>query len=149
MGVKVVLTNKSQQTGASGNKSTSDLNIRFNRLIYQRLGSLTQNKTILADYNAGKLPQEFADLLTELNKIHYNINCGQEYTECQRAYTINEYLGSLGVTETYKYKKDYVVIPPWIDWSAQEATRNIVTEINDIIYNVVTLTDNVVHNTLR
>jgi hypothetical protein len=145
MSIKVSLTNKSQQTDFSG-KVGQDSSIRFNRLIYQTLSSLVQNKHIVENYD--KLPQEIQELFREFDLLILDPNSTQVK---QETLDIDRYLGSLGITETYFYSKDIKDIPPWIEVISQTLYRNIVTQQSGVIYNVITEIDginyNVIHNT--
>jgi len=131
MAIKVTLTNSARITRSTpifnGNKLT------FPRHIYQRLSSLVNNKTILADYTAGTLPKEYIAFLDELNKVNTD-------DETAAINELNLYLGSLGLTEEYPYGKDIVNITPWFEAESTSHIRNIVYGE----YNIVNGEDNII-----
>lgn len=124
MAVKIVsLTNSSHPTGELGKDTATKLLI--DRFIYQRLGSLEQNKTILEDYNAGRLPKEFQQFLYDLENrlIDPDISA------------IDEYLGQLGITEEWQYSKDVVSIPAWTTPYTQSEIRQLAEVVDGISIN--------------
>lgn len=151
MAIKVTLTNKSQQTKTTGTTG-QDGNVRFNRLVYQRLRSLIQNKTILADYEAGNLPAELVELFDEFDKISFNKTTKDDPVDVsEKAAIIDEYLSSLGLDDDYFYSKDRLDILPWIDLETQAPYRNVITDIATVDYNIIVDIDgtdyNVIHDT--
>jgi len=121
MAVRVVrLTNSGRRT-----KVTPDYNddgsIGMSRLIYQKLGSLTLNRTILADYEAGKLPKEYVEFLDRCNEILYNDTWGPTFTITDAMTDLDAYLSTLGVTAEYQYSKDTLDVKEWI--TAGETTE--------------------------
>lgn len=121
MAVKIVsLTNSSHPSGELGKDTATKLLI--DRFIYQRLGSLEQNKTILDDYNAGRLPKEFQQFLEDL----------EDRLNDPDINAIDEYLGDLGITEEWQYSKDVVDIPAWTNAYEQSAIRQLVNMVNGV-----------------
>lgn len=125
------LTNNSQIVNTVGKVSSGVL--LLDRSIYQRLGSLIACKTILHDYNNNLLPKSFKNFLDELNTIGTS-----EATDDTIA--LDNYLGKLGVSETYPYSSDVKNIPQWLTTSSKSNARNIV--YND--YNIVYQTYNII-----
>ena len=122
MAIKVTLRNPSQITSKVVSSATGKLIL--NRSIYQRLGSLTNNKTILDDYNNGRLPEEFVRFLDRMDTISDDTIISDP-----EILLLDEYLGSLGVTVEYFYSKDTVDIPQWIaDFGTQTEYRILVDE---------------------
>ncbi len=142
MAVKVVLTNRSQETN-SLTSSGQDGKIRVNRIVYQGLRSLAKNKTILEDYDNNKIPKELMELYDKFTTL---TNGGTVDIETQ---ALDEYLGSLGVDQTYEYVKDIIDIDAWMDVGAQALFRNVVDDSTGSTNNVIERTTgyNVIHNT--
>lgn len=124
MAVKIIsLTNSSHPTGELGKDTATKLLI--DRFIYQRLGSLEQNKTILEDYNAGRLPKEFQQFLYDLENrlIDPDISA------------VDIYLGQLGITEEWQYSKDVVNIPPWTNAFESSEVRQLAEIVDSVSIN--------------
>ena len=114
MAVQVVrLANASRRTRVTPRTNT-DNSLEMSRLIYQKLSSLTLNRTILRDYNEGKLPKEYVDFLDQCNEILYNQTWGPTYDIDDATLALDEYLAELGVTAEYQYVKDTKSIPAWL-----------------------------------
>jgi len=133
--VKVVLGNPAQITRRSPQLRGVD-SISMSRSIYQKLGSLVKNKTLVDDYNNGNLPSEYIRIVDELNNLflkknYPGIHGGLEIEEGIEE--LDEYLGSLGNTQVYSYSKDFVNIAPWIDPEVATAVR-ILTDESDNTY---------------
>ena len=141
MAVKVVLTNKSQQTHALTTPSTaSDNDVQMGRTVYQYLRSLVRNKGILDDYNNDRLPREFKNFLDSLDKKMQ----GEEVSDALN--NLDEYLGSLGIESIYSFSKDMVNVEAWLDCMGQDNIRNVVTdESENVVVDVAGTTYNVIH----
>ena len=140
MGVKLV--NASRGITGTGVKKT-DNGLTMPRSIYQKLGSLVKNKTLINDYAQGDLNKEYIEFLDKMSSIE---DGEEEMIE------VDKYLGSLGLDEEYPYSKDYRGIPAWIEVLGQAPYRNVAivenkATINNIVYNDGTTIQNVVHNT--
>ena len=119
MATRVVLTNTSRSTSRKpSNSNKADLSI--DRHTYQSLGSLEINKTIIDRYDNGELTPEYMKFLDDMQKL----SDGNTDVDMK---SFDEYLGSLGDIEEYKYSKDYVNIPEWIDITGQDSYRNVAT----------------------
>jgi len=92
----------------------------MSRYIYQHLGSLVKNKSIVAAYNAGSISLEFRNFLDNMQKL----SDGETDVETK---ALDEYLGALGDGKEYSYAKDYRGIPEWIDITGQDSYRNVAT----------------------
>lgn len=115
MAVKIVLKNSSQSFNDDYTSARDPEIIRMSRIVYQNLGSLVKNKTIVKN----------ADYQNEFEKIMYLMD-ENNITADSTLEAIDEYLGSLGITETYPYEKDYNNIPAWADISGESPERNVV-----------------------
>ncbi len=142
MAVRVVLTNRSQETG-NLSKIGTDGSVRVNRIVYQGLRSLAKNKTISADYTAGLIPRELVELYEEFSKINDGDSSNTEMVK------LSEYLGLLGIEQEYEYKKDRIGVAPWIEYTDQLSTRNVVAGNLTPPDNVIDRATgyNVIHNT--
>jgi len=128
MAIRVRLTNKSQVTKKQSEQSSqpsTDNTLIMSRALYQRLGSLVANKTILDDYNNGKLPKEYVEFLDACEDINFNQSfpdAAQRTVEPNWS-LLDEYLGDLGTISEYAYSKDLVNIPEWLSSTEQSEYR--------------------------
>ena len=135
MAIKVTLTNPSRVTkDLSSIRSDSTLGI--SRHLYQLLGSLVGGRILSTAYNDGTLPKEYIKLLDDLNILHLVKN----YPELSEGLIVpegiaelDEYLGSLGVSEDYSYSLDTVNIPAWLDVGSQSEYR-VLMDTSDNTY---------------
>ncbi len=132
MAVKIVkLSNTSRVTRRTATVE-SDGKLGMSRELYQKLGSLVQNKTISEDYMNGRLSPDYVRILDDLNNLLLHQSYGgisivdlpplAPYIE-----ELDRYLGSLGLEATYHYAKDSNKIPVWLD-SAERAEVRYLTE---------------------
>ena len=142
MAIQVVLTNRSQETGNLTSVGSDD-KVRVSRSVYQGLRSLAKNKTISDDYTNGKLPIELVDLYEKFNQI----NSGE--TIDIEIHKLDEYLGSLGISQDYEYTKDTLYIEPWVEYTDQLPSRNVVDDSTGTVNNIIDRATgyNVIHNT--
>jgi len=145
MAIRVRLANKSQITKSLGENLDSvttglDRNLIAERSIYQRLGSLVFNKTISDDYNNDRLPAEYKEFLDAMNALHAQIKTigsspdDIEYSSPGSIALIDEWLGSLGINLDYRYSKDFVNIPQWIDMEGGQTEYRILVDKSDNTY---------------
>ena len=128
--IKVKLTNPSNVTKKDVTLD-ADNSIVMSRSIYQNLGSLIKNKTILDDYNNGRLPTEYVRFLDDMNDLFLKLNYPDLAVDLvveEEIPAVDEYLGDLGISETYYYSKDTVDIPPWVITGAQGEYRILFDE---------------------
>ena len=117
MAVKVTLTNKAQVTSPQYSKQDTTA-IHMSRAVYQTLGSRTLNKTIIDKYDNEQLTKEYTDTLNDLNDLFLKKNyptLAANIVVKEGIVEIDEYLGSLGVSQDYPYAKDIINIPAWLD----------------------------------
>lgn len=137
MAIKVTLGNTAKVTtrtpSVAGGGSTK-INLKIDRRTYQYLGSLVRNKTLLEQYNNGTLPKEYVRLLDELNVLYEN-NKGLSIPQpvAEGIKELDEYLGTLGVTEVYPYEKDMLNISPWMAID-DRAPYRVLTDTTDNTY---------------
>jgi len=139
MAIKVRLTNKSQGTKPGVDSFTGsklDDNILLDRNIYQRLSSLTKNKNILAEYNAGTLPPAYVEFLDRMDTLLIALNSNEPNTQIADSdiLIINAYLGSLGETEQYAYSKDWVQVKDWIAIGIPQTEYRVLVDESDNTY---------------
>ena len=141
MGIKVVLTNKSQQTRELTNNSTILGNdIHMSRFVYQYFRSLAKGKTISYDYQNRLIPKEMVSVLDKLSDLHEGIEVEDNI------HKLDEYLGSLGVDEEYFFSKDVIQIEDWSKYIDQNPTRNVLDDLNSIEQNVIANIDGTDYN---
>ena len=134
MAIKVVLSNASRITRRTPAANTSVEGIEMSRETYQKLGSLVKNKTILADYDAGRLTGEYKRLLDELNDLYLVKNYPQLSSGIvlsDHIVELDEYLGSLGIGIDYPYSKDSVNIPNWLDGNPDKTPVRYLVDTSD------------------
>ncbi len=134
MAIKVVLTNKSQQTQTITTVRDTD-SLSVSRIFYQYFRSLTKAKVILEDYNNNKIPLELREIIDK-----FNVKSQEKITD-ENIKLLDKYLGNLGETQEYHYKKDMVNIEPWLDVETKSEFRNVISKQLDTSmknYNVVT-----------
>lgn len=132
MALKVTLSNPSRSTKKEIVVGANAL--KFPRDIYQKLGSLALNKTLLDDYTNGRLSPEYVKFLDEMNELLTTGIASEEIV------ALDKYLGDLGSLEEYPYQKDAVNIRVWFTSEGSSAVRSVVSGAD----NVVSGTDNVV-----
>ena len=128
MPIKVRLSNAARITKR---EPTATSSINMSRLTYQNLGSLVKNKQLTSLYNAGELPGEYIRVLDELNNLFLKMNYPLLHGGLVIAdgiVELDEYLGSLGISEEYPYSKDAIDISPWVTIEAQTEYRILVDE---------------------
>jgi len=142
--IHVKLTNPSKIT-KKDTTLDSDSNVVLARSIYQNLGSLIKNTTILDDYNNDRLPQEYKRFLDEMNDLFIKLNypeLGKDIVVKEGIAETDEYLGDLGVIQEYFYSKDAVDIPAWVTTDSQSEYRILVDESDNT--HLVDLSDDTV-----
>ena len=129
MGYKLNLTNPSHVTRRLGELATNgNGKVMLSRYIYQTLGSLLKNKTILDDYENGRLSHEYTRFLDKLNEI----NLG---TADVHALVTDEALGDLGEVLDYSYSKDWINVPNWLgDFDEYFGYKNVVSGSSNVAY---------------
>ena len=134
MAVKIVLKSGSNSFSTDFKEAADDEVLRIGRMLYQNLGSLTKNKTIVKD----------ADYDNEFEKIMFLLDEGPEAGSVLEA--VDQYLSDLGVTEAYPYVPDAYESAPWIDPQLQNPIRNVaILDENGLPINNITADgDNVI-----
>ncbi len=135
MAVLVRLTNPSQVLNRSPKPNVAG-SIHMSRDIYQKLGSLVKNKTLVAQYDSGSLTNEYSRVLDELNNLFLKMNYPKLHGNLVIAdgiVELDEYLGSLGIDDNYRYSKDFVNIPQWME-SEDPAEMRVLFDFSDDTY---------------
>lgn len=127
MAVKITLGNPSRVTKEQ--VVLNDSKLKFPRILYQRLGSLVKNRTLLDDYNNGRLPLEYVELLEQLNVYHAEKYYNSENNTPEYIKELDVYLGSLGITEEYHYSKDTNNGELWLTVTSQSEYRILMDEL--------------------
>ena len=125
MALKVRLTNASRVLDVPVTSDATTL--RMPRSVYQKLGSLIKNKTLLADYLANKLSPEYAKILYDLGVLYDKKYYNNALEVSVDIVALDEYLGALGSTEEYPYDKDAQSIAPWVGLDSRAAYRVLST----------------------
>jgi len=143
MAIKVVLSNPSQITSRTPDTQIMGTT-KMSRATYQYLGSLIQNKGLIerdingnivgGTYTDMDLPLEYIRVLDELNDLFLKTNYPLFYGDlviAEGTIELDEYLGSLGITEDYPYSKDAVNIPVWLSATESSPERQLVDYSDD------------------
>lgn len=143
MGYKrVILNNPSHITDKESriDEQNGERNLKFSRHIYQRLGSLTLNKTIESDYENNRLPGEYVRFLDLMDTImDGTVDPSDDIIET------DAFLGSLGLTASYKYSEDFNDLPVWVTNDDVALFRNVgYDDGSETEYNVTVGADNVI-----
>ena len=105
--------------------------LALDRLIYRRIGSLTDNKSITTPQEADT---EFDRWLLSMNdlfsyKYYPELYTGPTPTPALLA--LDEYLGSLGMGIDYPFPDDTYYIENWIEVDTQTAVRVLMDEADN------------------
>ena len=135
---------KQRDQGGSGSTEEVEygtLDLSLSRNIYQQLGDLTANKSLT---RPTIITNEFDRWITAMDDY-----ASGAIEPTQAFKDLDEYLGTLGLTREYPFKKDGYSIEPWVDIDGQEPTRNVSTfDVNlQVEDNVVYGGDNVIYVT--
>lgn len=126
---------------AAENVETTQDTLSLAREIYQGLSDVQRMKSLT---RPTEIRTEFDKFITMMDD--YSLG---NITPSEAEIAINEYLGSLGLTEEYPFIQDTFVADNWMDPEAQDAIRNVslLDENLDPTDNIVDNEDNVVHLT--
>ncbi len=119
-------------------KGTDD--IILDRVVYRKISSLTDNRTLLDPIGPDS---KFDRFLLDMNKIHRG-----ETVDPALLY-LDKYLGNLGETIEYPFRDDTYYVEPWIEDEEQFLYRNVVDDSTGTVNNIIDRAtgDNVIHNT--
>ena len=124
--MKIIRRDYGQGSGKEEQKLNDD-ELLLDRLIYRKMGSLTDNKTILTPAtNDSDFHRWLLDMNNLHNKKYYPSFTGVEPTPDLIA--LDEYLGSLGITETYPFQQDTYKVDSWLDTIGQTEYRILMDE---------------------
>ena len=106
----------------------------LDRLIYRKIGSLTDNKTISTPSSSDS---DFHRWLLDMNNLHnkkyYPLLSADGPTPTPDLIALDEYLGSLGQTEAYPFLNDTYNVESWIDTEGQ-ADMRVLMDADDNTY---------------
>ncbi len=88
--------------------------LSLDRLIYRKIGSFTDNKSILTPSSADS---DFHRWLLDMNNLHnykYYPNLYDGAIPTPDLTALDEYLGTLGQTEIYPFTEDTYKVKPWV-----------------------------------
>ena len=120
------------QGGNTQEVEKKDDELLFDRLIYRKLGSLTDNKVMTIP---AKPDSDFKRFLLDMNNLHIH----KYYTglvdglplPTPDIIALDEYLGTLGITEDYPFLDDTQEIPLWFDGVDTNKQRRILVDGTD------------------
>ena len=131
--MKIIRRDYGQGSDSQEQKKKSD-ELLLDRLIYRKIGSLTDNKSITTPLEAdGDFHRWLLDMNNLHNKKYYPALSSDEPTPTPDLEALDEYLGTLGQTELYPFAEDTYKVEPWITTSSQIEYRALVDE-NDNTY---------------
>ena len=118
----------------------------IDRLIYKRLGSLTDNKNLVTPTGANS---DYDRFLLDMNNLHTH----KFYPEIALLMglpkptpdiiALDEYLGTLGVEDTYPFIEDTYSIENWLGEPGKETEVRVLVDKTDDTY-LIDTTDNTV-----
>jgi hypothetical protein len=132
-----------QKLDQSSIPSIGNDQLSLDRLVYRKLGSLTDNKVITRPESADT---DFHRFLLDMNNLHkykYYKDIVSDYKlPTPDIIALDEYLGTLGVTENYPFISDRQDIPAWFDYEEPHEVR-VLFDNSDNTY-LVDTSDNTV-----
>ena len=113
----------------------------FDRTVYKSISSRTDNRSLVTPVDRDS---EFHRYLLDMNKYH---DTGVITPQLQ---VLDEYLGRLGVEESYPFMDDAYISEPWIEYSSQDPFRNVVhIDDQDEVFNVVHFDGSIMYNVIH
>ena len=131
------------QGNSNQEQNVDEGTLLLDRLIYRKMGSLTDNKLLTTPASSDT---DFHRWLKDMDNLwNYKYYPGLHALSGNPIPTpdliaLDEYLGSLGITEIYPFSQDTFYQPPWLKMEEQEEYRQLVDE-TDMSY-LVDSTDN-------
>lgn len=111
-----------------------DNELMLDRLIYRRIGSLTDNKTL---FTPADNDTEFNRWLLDMNNLHnkknYPLLAADLPEPTPDLIALDEYLGMLGVEEEYPFDSDTYYVESWIEGGVVSPERAIM-DMSDNTY---------------
>lgn len=131
MGVKIKLTSSSSVfSGVEIDTLLEDADkLKLSRILYQKLGSLTKNRELTRDDTN---TTEFDRLINLLDDYSATVEDPSFKLNDTVISEIDEYLGVLGITEEYPYRKDSQFIPLWVDIESQDSERPLAVFVDGV-----------------
>ncbi len=129
--MKVIRRDYGQGSDTQEQKKKTD-ELLLDRLIYRKIGSLTDNKGIVTPASKDS---DFHRWLLDMNDLHnykyYPLIATTQPTPDLTA--LDEYLGTLGVTEIYPFTEDTYKVKPWLTIEDQ-STYRVLMDTSDNTY---------------
>ena len=126
--MKIIRRDYAQGAGKEEQKVDDD-QLALDRLIYRKLGSLTDNKIITTPESNDT---DFRRFLLDMNNLHNHkyypsITAGTPIPTSDLK-ALDKYLGELGETEVYPFKEDTYNTEAWVTVDAQGEYRILFDE---------------------
>ena len=124
--MKIIRRDYGQGSGKQETKLKTD-ELLIDRLAYRRLGSLTDNKMLTTPISASG---DFERFLLDMNALHNHKYYPSLVTKqpTPDLIALDEYLGTLGITEIYPFSEDTYKVEPWAVIGVQSTYRILVDE---------------------
>ncbi len=124
--MKVIRRNFGQGSGTQEQKLRDD-ELLLDRLIYRKIGSLTDNKLLVTPDSSDT---EFHRWLLDMNNLHnkrnYPLISAGDPEPTPDLVALDEYLATLGQTEKYPFPQDTYNVESWLEIDDPEPERVIV-----------------------
>jgi len=124
--MKIVRRDYAQGSDSQEQKVAND-ELALDRLIYRKIGSFTDNKVITTP---PENDTDFHRWLRDMNNLH-NYKYYPSFaikTPTPDLIALDEYLATLGVTDTYPFLQDTYDVAPWVTPDTQSVYRVLVDE---------------------
>ena len=125
--MKVIRRNYGQGAGKAEQKVRDD-DLLLDRLIYKRMGSLTDAKALTTP---PEKDSEYHRWLLEMNDLHNSKYYPSLYAgpiPTPDIVALDSYLGTLGDTEEYPFQQDTYSVEAWLEIEAQDEYRVLIED---------------------
>ena len=131
--MKIIRRDYGQGSGKEEQKLNDD-ELLLDRLIYRKMGSLTDNKVLQSPTSDDSdFHRWLRDMNAYHNKIYYPGLTAGDPEPTPDLVALDEYLGSLGITEIYPFSQDTYKVESWITTESQPEYR-VLTDKTDNTY---------------
>jgi hypothetical protein len=142
-------SSQEQTLSDSGSPHVNKDELLIDRLVYKKLSSLTDNKVLETPVSAS---DDFKRWLLDMNNLHlhkyYPSLTSGTPIPTPDIVALDEYLGTLGVTDEYPFKDDSYSVEPWIEIE-QILQDRVLLDTDDNTYLVDTSDDTVLISTQK
>jgi len=126
--MKIIRRDYGQGSDSQEQKKKAD-ELLLDRLIYRKIGSLTDNRSIVTPLEKDG---DFHRWLLDMNNLHnhkyYPMLTVDEPIPTPDLTALDEYLGTLGQTELYPFDEDTYKVDSWLEQLPQQEYRILVDE---------------------